>query len=115
MGTGATSHMTSSQGNLSSYFKSSKNNKIIVGNGHYVPIYGLGSTHLDNPHPPLVLNNVLHAPNLIKNLVLVDKFTTYNNVSIEFDPFGFFVKDFQTGMPIMRCGSQGDLYPLPTT
>lgn len=69
MDTGATYHMTSSQGNLSSYFKLSKNNKIIVGNGHFVPIYGLGSTHLDNPHPPLVLNNVLHTPNLIKNLV----------------------------------------------
>jgi hypothetical protein len=34
MDTGATSHMTSSQGNLSSYFKLSRNNKIIVGNGH---------------------------------------------------------------------------------
>lgn len=86
--------MTSSQGNLSSYFKLSKNNNIIVGNGHSIPIYGLSSTHLDNPHPPLVLNNMLHAPNLIKNLVSVRKFTTDNNVSIEFDPFGFFVKDF---------------------
>lgn len=112
MDTEATSRMTSSQGNLSSYFKLSKNNKIIIGNGHSVPIYGLGSTHLDNPHPPLVLNNVLHAPNLIKNLVSVRKFTTDNNVSIEFDPFGFSVKDFQTGMHIMRCESQGNLYPI---
>ncbi|GAU49079.1 hypothetical protein TSUD_406850 [Trifolium subterraneum] len=110
MDTGATSHMTSSQGNLSSYFKLSNNNKIIVGNGHSVPIYGLGSTKLATPHPPLVLNNVLHAPNLIKNLVSVRKFTTDNKVSIEFDPFGFSVKDFQTGIPIMRCESQGDLY-----
>jgi hypothetical protein len=112
MDTGATSHMTSSQGNLSSYFKLSKNNKIIVGNGHSVPIYGLGSTQLETPHPPFVLNNVLHAPNLIKNLVSIRKFTTDNQVSIEFDPFGFSVKDFQTGMPLMRCESQGDLYPI---
>lgn len=104
--------MTSSQGNLSSYFKLSKNNKIIVGNGHSVPIYGLGITHLDNPHPSLILNNAFHAPNLIKNLMSVHKFTTDNNVSIEFDPFGFSVKDFQTGMPIMRRESQGDLYPI---
>jgi len=102
--------MTSSQGNLSSYFKLSKNNKIIVGNGHFVPILGLGSTHLETPHPPLILDNVLHAPNLIKNFVSVRQFTTDNKVSIEFDPFGFSVKDFQTGMPIMRCENQGDLY-----
>jgi transposase InsO family protein len=90
----------------------SKNNKIIVGNGHSVPIYGFGSTHLETPHPPLVLKNVLHAPNLIKNLVSVRQFTTDNKVSVEFDPFGFFVKDIQTGIPIMRCESQGDLYPI---
>jgi len=110
MDIGATSHPTSSQGNLSSYFKLNKNNKIIVGNGHFVPIIGLGSTHLETPHSPLILNNVLDAPNLIKNLVYVRQFTTDNKVSIEFDPFGFSVKYFQTGMPIMRCESQGDLY-----
>jgi hypothetical protein len=114
MDTGATSHMTSSQGNLSSYFKLSKNNKIIVGNGHSVPIHGLGSTHIPLPNPPFILKNVLHAPNLIKNLVSVRKFTTDNKVSIEFDPFGFSVKDIQTGMALMRCESKGDLYPITT-
>ena len=67
------------------------------------------------PHPPLVLDHVLHAPKLIKNLIYVRKFTTYNHVSVEFDPFGFSMKDFQTGMPIMRCESQGELYPITTT
>jgi hypothetical protein len=112
MDTGATSHMTSSSCNLSSYFKLSKNHNIVVGNGHSVPIHGLGNTQLETPHPPLTLNNVLHAPNLIKNLVSVRKFTTDNKVSIEFDPFGFSMKDFQTGIPIMICESRGDLYPI---
>lgn len=53
MDTEATSHMTSSQGNLSSYFKLSKNNNIIVGSGHSIPIYGLGSAHIKPPHPLL--------------------------------------------------------------
>jgi uncharacterized membrane protein YgcG len=114
MDTGATSHMTSSQGNLSSYFKLSKNNKIIVGNGHSVPIHGLGSTHIPLPNPPFILKNVLHAPNLIKNLVSVRKFTTDNKVSIEFNPFGFSVKDIQTGMALMRCESKCNLYPITT-
>ena len=37
------------------------------------------------------------------------------NVTIEFDRFGFFVKDIQTGIPLMRCDNIGDLYPLTTT
>ena len=112
MDTGATSHMTSSQGNILSYFNLSKPDGIIVRNGHSIPICGYGDANLPSPHPPLALKKVLHAPKLIKNLVSVRKFTTDNNVTVEFDPFGFSVKDFRTGTPIMRCESQGALYPL---
>ena len=67
MDTGATSHMTADPGILSPYFNSSiKNNNIVVGNGHSIPIVGHGSTTLPSPFPPFTLNNVLHAPKLIK-------------------------------------------------
>nr|KYP50110.1 hypothetical protein KK1_028093 [Cajanus cajan] len=112
MDTGATSHMTSAQGNLTSYFNMSNKHGIIVGNGYSIPIHGYGHTKLSSLCPPLTLNNVLHAPQLVKNLVSVRKFTTDNFVSVEFDPFGFSVKDFQTGRPVMRCESQGELYPI---
>ena len=62
--------------------------------------------------PTLSLNNVPHAPKIIKNLISVRKFTTDNSVTVAFDPFGFSVKDFQTGKPIMRCYSRGNLYPI---
>jgi hypothetical protein len=87
-----TSHMTGNGGNLTSYFNTSNN--ITVGNGHHIPVIGCGHASLPNS---LTLNNVLHAPKLIKNLVSVRKFTIDNDVSVEFDPFGFSVKDFQTG------------------
>ena len=115
MDTGATSHMTSGQGNLSSYVNLSTKRGILVGNGHSIPIQGYGHTTLPSPHPPLQLKNVLHAPKLIKNLVSVRKFTCDNSVSVEFDPFGFSVKDYQTGTPLMRSNSRGELYPLTTT
>jgi len=115
MDTEATSHMTSTHGNLSSYFNLSKNNSIIVGNSYSVPIHGFGNANLSPSHPPLALSNVLHAPKLIKNLIYVRKFTTDNHVSVEFDPFGFSVKDFQTVMVLMRCESQGQLYPITNT
>ena len=116
MDTGATSHMTANGGNLTSY--SNMSNNIIVGSGHNIPVIGRGNALIPNSHHPLTLHNVLHAPQLIKNLVSVRKFTIDNDISVEFDPFGFSVKDFQTGIILMRCDSSGDLYPLtsrPTT
>jgi len=62
--------------------------------------------------PPLQLNNVLHVPHLVKNLVLVRKFTTDRYVSVEFDPFDFSVQDFQTERSVMQCESRGELYPI---
>ncbi|XP_021862544.1 uncharacterized protein [Spinacia oleracea] len=44
MHTGATSHMTSSQGYLISYFNLSNKNGKIVGNGHMIPVRGCGHT-----------------------------------------------------------------------
>ena len=112
MDIGATSHMTPDQGILSPYFNMSKSQGIIVGNGHQIPIVGHGSASLTQTNPSLKLNNVLHAPKLIKNLISVRKFTNDNMVSVEFDPFGFSVKDLQTGKQLMRCDSSGDLYPF---
>ncbi|GKA91567.1 ribonuclease H-like domain-containing protein [Tanacetum coccineum] len=39
-------------------------------------------------------------------------FTSDNNCTIEFDAFGFFVKDFLTCHILFRCDSSGDLYPV---
>jgi len=101
MDTGATSHMTSIQVNLTSYFNMSNKFGIIVGNGQSIPIHGYGHTKLSFSCPPLKLNNILHALHLVKNLVSVKKFRTDNSVSLELDPFGFSVRDFQTERPVM--------------
>ncbi|XP_019420755.1 PREDICTED: uncharacterized protein LOC109330946 [Lupinus angustifolius] len=83
MDTGATSHMTTSQGNLSSYSNMSNSNQtIIVGSGQQIPIRGYGQSTLSTPTKPLKLQNVLHAPQIIKNLISVRRLTTDNNVSI---------------------------------
>jgi len=60
MDTGATSHMSTDQGIFSSYFNLSiKNNNILVGIGHLVPIVGHGSTTLPSPYPPFSLEQCL--------------------------------------------------------
>ena len=70
MDTGATSHMTPSQGNLLHYspFKHPLHNAIVVGNGHLIPVQGHGKISLPSSRKSLTLKNVLHAPQLIKNL-----------------------------------------------
>jgi hypothetical protein len=69
--TGATNHVASDAGTLSSTAPSSISSSpsIIVGDGTCVPVTSTGSTQL--PHN-LHLNNVLVAPNLIKNFFLFD-------------------------------------------
>lgn len=42
----------------------------------------------------------------------VRQFTIDNYVSIEFDPFGFSIKDFRDGMHLSRHNSSSRLYPF---
>jgi hypothetical protein len=107
--------MTSDAGKLSTISPPfSSTPSIIVGNGALLPITATGSHTFSLPHRNLVLNNVLVSPNIIKNLISIRRFTTDNNCSIEFDPFGLSVKDLQTRNVIARCNSSGDLYPFYT-
>jgi hypothetical protein len=84
---GAGAHMTAHTGILSSSRSpySTGPSFIIVGNGALLPVTSTGSLSFSTPHHPLVLNNVLVSPNIIKNLISVRRFTTDNNCSIEFD------------------------------
>ena len=67
MDTNATSHMTSTNGNLSSYFNlSTQISGIIVGSGHSIPIHGCGNTCLPFPNPPLSLRNVYMLLNSLR-------------------------------------------------
>ena len=86
--------ITYNTGNIPRYFNNGIQNNIVVGNGFQIAIHSTGHTTLPPPFPPLQLKNILHAPKLIKNLLSVRRLTTDNNISIEFDPFGFLVKDF---------------------
>ena len=112
MDTRATFYMSHSRGTLNIYFplKHHHNNAIVVANGHIIPVRGYGHSQ---PHPSLSLDNVLHDPKLIKNLISVRKFTSDNNVSVEFDPLGFSVKVLGTINQILRCNSTCELYPFP--
>lgn len=89
--------MIANGGNLLSYFNLSNTHRITVRNGNFIPIHGCEYTILPNPFPPLSFNNVIHAPNLIKNLISMLKFTVDNNIFVEFDPFDFLLRILRHG------------------
>ncbi|GJY51597.1 ribonuclease H-like domain-containing protein [Tanacetum coccineum] len=112
MDTGATSHLNSNAHNLSTLFNSRLYPSIHVGDGNSIPVTNTGHSIIPSLHRPLHLHNVLVTPNIIKNLISVRQFTRDNNCTIEFDAFGFSVKDFLTRHILLRCDSSGDLYPV---
>ncbi|KAJ9562193.1 hypothetical protein OSB04_007353 [Centaurea solstitialis] len=112
MDSGATRHMTFNQGTMHS-LTPCNSNFIQVGNGAVVPARYIGQCSFPFSSWPLQLKNVLVSDKIIKNLISVRRFTVDNSVSVEFDPFGFTVKDFQTGRPLQRYDSDHhDLYPV---
>jgi histone deacetylase 1/2 len=112
--TGATSHMASHPGILSTLSSPSSASHIIVGNGAPLPVHATGHASIPTPSSSIQLRNVLISPSLIKNLVSVRALTRDNSVSVEFDPLGFSIKDLRTKTVLLRCDSTGDLYPLRT-
>ncbi|KAJ9540269.1 hypothetical protein OSB04_026775 [Centaurea solstitialis] len=112
MDTGASRHMTFNQGTMHS-LTPCNSSFIQVGNGAVVPARYIGQCKLPFSPWPLMLKNVLVSDKLIKNFISVRRFTIDNSVSIEFDPFGFTVKDPKTGSFLQRCNSDHhDLYPV---
>jgi hypothetical protein len=109
--TGATTHMASNPGILTSP-PSTVNRHIVVGNGQFLPAHGTGNASIPTSSSPLHLRNILIAPKLVKNLISVRALTRDNSVSVEFDPWGFSIKDLRTRTALLRCDSSGELYPL---
>nr|GEW87175.1 ribonuclease H-like domain-containing protein [Tanacetum cinerariifolium] len=83
-----------------------------IGDGRFIPVTNSGHSVLSAPFRPLRLNNVLITPNIVKNLISDRHFVRDNSCTVEFDPFGFSVKEFITRRVLLRRDSTGDLYPV---
>ncbi|GKA82691.1 ribonuclease H-like domain-containing protein [Tanacetum coccineum] len=112
MDKGASSYLNNSVTSLSTVFNSCMFPSVSVGDGHYRPITNTGHSILPTPFKSLHLNNVIITHHIVKNLIYVHQFVCDNSCTIEFDAFGFSVKDFLTRRVLLRCDSTGDLYPV---
>ncbi|GKD72485.1 ribonuclease H-like domain-containing protein [Tanacetum coccineum] len=112
MDTGASSHLNSHTSNLNTSYNKCLYPSVCVGDGKSIPVTNTGHSILPTFNRPLRLHNVLVTPNIIKNFIYVRQFTRDNNCTVEFDAFGFSVKNFLTRYILLRCDSLGDLYPV---
>ncbi|GKC66802.1 ribonuclease H-like domain-containing protein, partial [Tanacetum coccineum] len=112
MDTSASSHLNFNASNLITIFDKRLFPSVHVGDGKSIPVTNTGHSIIPSHHRPLHLHNVLVTPNIIKNLIYVRQFTRDNNCTIEFDTFGFSVKDYLTRHILLRCDSLSDLYPV---
>jgi hypothetical protein len=92
MDSGATAHLSNDAGILSSLSPHPIYRHVTVGDGSFIPVSTAWHASLPSffSNRPLHLRDVLVTPRIIQNLVSVRQFTTDNNCSVDFDPFGFF-------------------------
>jgi len=114
---GSSHHITNDLQNLSLHSNYNGNDHLHVANGMSLPITHVGSTTLNSskPNRNLVLNNVLYAPGVTQNLVSVSQLCNTDNVSIEFFPSFFKVKDLTTGVCLLQGPNDSNVYKLPTS
>ncbi|PKU80975.1 Retrovirus-related Pol polyprotein from transposon TNT 1-94 [Dendrobium catenatum] len=112
LNTGASAHLTNSMENLSQATSYNGPDNITVGDGRSLSITHTGNGILPTPYRKLKLNSLFHVPNLSHNLLSVSNLTQDNNVSVNFNPSGFTIKDMKTNRTILSGPSNRGLYPV---
>ncbi|KAL4576014.1 hypothetical protein LXL04_012102 [Taraxacum kok-saghyz] len=99
---GASHHVASNPASFHTLSEYGGPDEIVLGNGKSLSISHTGHSTLPTSSRPLHLHNVLFVPQLRNNLIFVAKLCKSNNVSVEFFPYFFLVKDLHTGTILMR-------------
>ena len=107
---GSTHHVTNDSTNLQHSTVYTSPDQLYVGNGQGLSVSSIGSSQLFLKSKQILLNNILHVPHITKNILFIHKFTTDNNVFMEFHPFLCLVKD--TRQILMRGEHKDGLYLL---
>lgn len=107
---GASHHVVFDFHNLSLQFYYDGLDEIAVGNGKTFPKTHTGITTLTDPSHYFPLTSVLCVPYMKCHLLSVSKIFEQNNVSIEFLPTCFFVKDLWTRKELLQGPIYGGIY-----
>ena len=89
-----------------------------MGNGKGLLIHHIGHTLFSSsfiPSKTLALKQLLHVPEITKNLLSVSKFAADNHVFFEFHPTSYFVKDLSIQTVLMHDQLKRGLYVFDNT
>ncbi|KAF5443557.1 hypothetical protein F2P56_036104 [Juglans regia] len=110
----ATHHITSDLGNLNLSSEPYHGPEAIrVGDGSCLPIQNLCDSLFHSNSSNFRLCNLLHVPNITKNLVSVLQFCIDNNCFFEFHSTHFSVKDTRTQKILLTGPTRNGLYVFP--
>ena len=85
--------MTSDLQNIFLHYDSTYHNDIMIGDDTGLPITHTGSSTLQSTPHSFLLHDVFCVSSMKRNLIYVSQFCLTNNVSIEFFPRSFLMKD----------------------
>ena len=109
---GATHHVTNNAHNLINPKIYQGPDQLHVGNDIGLVIHSTGSSSLISRSLPIKLVNILHVPDIQKNLLSVFRLTNDNFVFVEFHATYCIVTDEITGRPLHRGTVKDGLYLL---
>ncbi|OIT06745.1 hypothetical protein A4A49_61418, partial [Nicotiana attenuata] len=96
MDSGTTHHLTADLNNLGIHSEYQGPEEVTLGNGSKLPISHVGKSSVIISDKKFTLDVILHVPNATQNLLSISSFTKSNQVSIEFFPNHFLIKDLAT-------------------
>jgi hypothetical protein len=86
--------------------------EVAVGSGTSLSISNTGSSILYHSKISFKLNNILHCPTDVANLLSIEKFCVDNQCWFILTDSYFFVKENRTGQTLLQGPSRDGLYPI---
>jgi hypothetical protein len=111
---GATDHITGELEKLDIRNKYNGVDHVHTVSGSGMNISHIGHLVIPTPSRNLILKNILHVHEAVKNLLSVHRFPTDNHASFEYFLIFFLVKDLDMRRTLLKGRCRHGLYPLPT-
>ncbi|KAE8686002.1 putative zinc ion binding protein [Hibiscus syriacus] len=108
--TGATHHVTAYANKLLNASEYRGPGKLLIENGMPLDIVSVGSARVNTTYRILFLHELLHVPNITKNLLSVSNLARDNDVFIEFYPNRCCIRDEATGKLLLQGEESDGLY-----
>lgn len=110
---GASNHITNDVNTLQQRMDYNGKANLIVGNGERLNICSVGNAWVSsNNSKELMLKDILHVPQIERNLLSISELIASNNIIVEFNNEGCFVKDKVTGEMLLLGKLEEGLYRM---